>query len=437
VNGTQATTTLTAASPITAYRLTHGYEPAYTKLYWSVANIVGVNQALLIQIIESWCLSNARLNKHSYFHHGEWWTSATYKEWENAYPALGSQRSIQRLLLGLEESGYVISCQLKKNKGNAAKFYRVDPMKVGALLLKDLSVVQKMNDANYADTESVSMMPKSDDANYTQRPIVPKSDDANYTQRPIVPKSDDANYTQRPIVPKSDGIVPKMDGIVPKMDGVKLESQSQHDFPASNKINEIKLTQSITGQTEKKAQEKSKATDLDKVVPDNHDIANFLKVSATNEKSTHEGQYSGAARENDSQILVFSSDPVKEVDFLLYYQTYQRKLGKDINSVASYVTTVLSKLDEGTTEVLCLFEQWKGACRTLKRKINNFADDPAEVEKQRQRYDFPGWEAWRHDHYYNLLQSEGLSKFCKHEVSAKWYQWASAKFPERFVDIPD
>jgi hypothetical protein len=98
---------------------------------------------------------------------------------------------------------------------------------------------------------------------------------------------------------------------------------------------------------------------------------------------------------------------------------------------------VLSKQDEGSTEVLCMFEQWKAACRTLQQKINNFADDPTEKEKQRKKYDFPNWEAWKHDHYYNLLLSEGLSKFCKHIVSAKWYEWASAKFPERFVDIPD
>jgi hypothetical protein len=409
VNTTQANTTLTAASPITAYRLTHGYEPAYTKLYWSVANVVGVNQALLIQIIESWCLSNARLNKHGYFHDGEWWTSATYKEWENTYPALGSQRSIQRLLLGLEESGYVISCQLKKNKGNAAKFYRVDPVKVGALLLKDLSVVQKNNCINYTDAATVSMMPKMDDA----------------------------NDTQRPIVPKMDGIVPKMDGIVPKMDGVQAESLLQHTFQPSNNIKEITLTQSITGGTEKKEEKRSKATDQDKALQDNHYAVNVEKVSATNDQSTYEDLNSGAARENHSQSLFFSSDPIKEVDFLLYYQTYQRTQGKDINSVAPYVSTVLSKQDEGSTEVLCLFEQWKAACRTLKRKINNFADDPAEVEKQRKRYDFPSWEAWKHDHYYSMLLSEGLSKFCKHKVSAKWYEWASAKFPERFVDIPD
>ncbi|WP_118171709.1 hypothetical protein [Nostoc sphaeroides] len=420
MNATQGTTTLTAAGPITAYRLTHGYEPAYTKLYWSVANVVGVNQALLIQIIESWCLSNARLNKHGYFHDGEWWTSATYKEWENAYPALGSQRSIQRLLLGLEESSYVISCQLKKNKGNAAKFYRVDPIKVGALLLKDLSLVQKINNTN---TAPISMMPKMDDV--------------NDTHQPIVPKMDDVNDTHQPIVPKMDGIVPKMDGIVPKMDGVRAESHSQHTSQPSNKIKEIILPQSITGETEEKEKEGSKETDQEKALPDNHYAVKKEKISATNEKSTHEDLNSGAARENHSQILVFSDDPVKEVDFLLYYQTYQRKQGKDINNVAPYVTTVLSKKDEGSTEIFCLFEQWKAGCRKLERKINNFADDPVEVEKQRKKYDFPKWEARMHDHYYNMLLSEGLSKFCKHKVSAKWYEWASAKFPERFVDIPD
>jgi hypothetical protein len=54
-----------------------------------------------------------------------------------------------------------------------------------ALLLKDLSVVPKMNDANNTDTEPVSMMPKMDGSNDTQRQIVPKMDDANDTQRPI------------------------------------------------------------------------------------------------------------------------------------------------------------------------------------------------------------------------------------------------------------
>lgn len=381
-----------ANQALAAYRATHGYEPSFTKLYWCVANEVGVCEALLIQIIESWCIANAKNNKRGYLHDEEWWTSATYSAWAERYPSLGTQKSIQKRLLALEKLGYVISCQPRRKEGSSAKFYRVDAVKVGVLILQGLSVVTN---------------------------------------------SDDANNTSLSVVTNSDGVVTNSDGVVTISDVPPLLKSVTEQVSASLLDYKNKLTQSITGGTEEKEEERSEETDQEKALPDNHYAVNKEKVSATNEQSTHEGLNSGAARENHSQSLFFSDDPIKEVDFLLYYQTHQRSQGKDINNVAPYVATVLSKKDEGSTEIFCLFEQWKAGCRTLHRKINNFADDPAEVEKQRQRYDFPSWEAWLHDHYYSMLQSEGLSKFCKHQVSAKWYEWASAKFPERFVDIPD
>ncbi|BAY15073.1 hypothetical protein NIES21_08870 [Anabaenopsis circularis NIES-21] len=396
------------------YRATHGYEPSFTKLYWCVANEVGVCEALLIQIIESWCIANAKNNKRGYFHDEEWWTSATYSAWAEKYPALGTQKSIQKRLLALEKLGYVISCQPRKKEGSSTKFYRVDAVKVGTLILQGLTVVTN-----------------SDEPFYTE---IPK-----YFS--VVTNSDEPFYTQAPIVTNSDGVVTNSDGVVTNSDvlpPLKSVTESVSASLLDQSLDQsIKLTQSITGGMEKKEKEGSKATGQNQAVQDNHYAVNKKKVSTTNDQSTHEDHFSGAARENDSQSLVFSSDPVKEVDFLLYYQTYQRTQGKDINSVASYVTTVLSKQDEGSTEVLCMFEQWKAACRTLQQKINNFADDPTEKEKQRKKYDFLNWEAWKHDHYYNMLLSEGLSKFCKHIVSAKWYEWASARYPERFVDIPD
>jgi hypothetical protein len=395
-----------ANQALAAYRATHGYEPSFTKLYWCVANEVGVCEALLIQIIESWCIANAKNNKRGYLHDEEWWTSATYSAWAERYPSLGTQKSIQKRLLALEKLGYVISCQPRRKEGSSAKFYRVDAVKVGALILQGLSVVTN-------------------------------SDDVNNTRLSVVTNSDDVNNTRLSVVTNSDGVVTNSDGVVTISDVPPPLKSVTEQVSASLLNYKNKLTQSITGGTEKKEEEGTKETDQEKALPDNHYAVNKEKISATKSQSTHEDLNSGAARENHSQILVFSSDPIKEVDFLLYYQTYQLKQGKDINSVAPYVTTVLSKQDEGSTEIFCLFEQWKAACRTLQRKINNFADDPAEVEKHRKRYDFLNWEAWLHDHYYNMLQSEGLSKFCQHKVSAKWYEWASARYPERFVDIPD
>jgi hypothetical protein len=290
-----------ANQALAAYRATHGYEPSFTKLYWCVANEVGVCEALLIQIIESWCIANAKNNKRGYFHDEEWWTSATYSAWAEKYPALGTQKSIQKRLLALEKLGYVISCQPRKKEGSSTKFYRVDAVKVGTLILQGLTVVTN---------------------------------------------SDEPFYTQAPIVTNSDGVVTNSDGVVTISDGVVTISDV---LPPLNSLTErvsaslldqsldqsIKLTQSITGGTEKKEKEGSKATGQNQAVQDNHHAVNKEKVSTTNYQSIHENHFSGAARENDSQSLVFSSDPVKEVDFLLYYQTYQRAQGKDINSVAS------------------------------------------------------------------------------------------------------
>ncbi|AUT04685.1 hypothetical protein CLI64_30060 (plasmid) [Nostoc sp. CENA543] len=400
-----------ANQALAAYRATHGYEPSFTKLYWCVANEVGICEALLIQIIESWCIANAKNNKRGYLHDDEWWTSATYSVWAEKYPALGTQKSIQKRLLALEKLGYVISCQPRKKEGSSTKFYRVDAVKVGTLILHDLTVVTN-----------------SDEPFYTEAPNILS----------VVTNSDELFYTEAPIVTNSDGVVTNSDGVVTISDVLTPSKPVTERVSASLLDQYIKLTQSITGGTEKKKEEGSKATAQDKAVQNNHYAVNKEKVSATNDQSTHEDQNAGAACENDSQSLVFSSSPIKEVDFLLYYQTYQLKQGKDINNVASYVTTVLSKQDEGSTEILCIFEQWKAACRTRKYKINNFADDPAEKEKQRKKYDFQNWQEYQHIGQYETLKSIGLAKFCSTSlVSAKWYEWACAKFPERFVDILD
>ncbi len=143
-----------------------------------------------------------------------------------------------------------------------------------------------------------------------------------------------------------------------------------------------------------------------------------------------------ATRENDSQFLGFSDDPIKEPDFLGYYRSYQKTQGKEIKNVASYVATILSKKDEGSSEVELLFKEWQVACRTVGRKINNFADNPEQIERQRQKFGFEGWKEWKHHAYYDRLLSEGLAKFRTHEVSARWYEWAQAKNLYQFAEIP-
>lgn len=149
---------------------------AYTKLYWDVANAIGINQALLIEIVERWCELNQEKGKSSYYQQGEWWTSATYQEWAEKYPALGGWKSIQRVFLGLEKNSYILSGRF--TKGSQAKYYRVNPEAIGELLLTGTL------------KDEIGIVSKSDG---------------------IVSDSDNT-------ISKMDGIVSKSDGTVPDLD---------------------------------------------------------------------------------------------------------------------------------------------------------------------------------------------------------------------------
>ena len=402
---------------IAAYNLLHS-DHVYTKLYWGVANTIGIPQALLIEIIEKWCQSNERCNKRGYFHDGAWWTSATYKEWAEKYPALGKMRTIQALLLSLEKSGYVISSQPKASKGDNSKFYRVNRFAVGSLVLP----------GNETPIDGIAQ--KTDDANNTIFSVVQilRDVDANGLEPSIVQKKDDVNDTSRPIVqnPNTTAQNPNMP---------RPKSQSQQAVQGLNKIKGNILTQSITaiaGQSEENAfhEEEEEAT------LDIHPAVNNFQDCATNDKTPHEDPLCGAAKRDLQKRLTFDSDLTKEFDFLSYYRSHQKAHGKDIRNVASYLTTTLSKGDEGSSEVHCLFKEWQAVSRSLGRKIGDFAENPDQIKRQREKYDFTGWDGARHQAYLERLMSEGLTKFRAHDISNRWYEWASAKHPDRFVDIP-
>lgn len=209
------------------------------------------------------------------------------------------------------------------------------------------------------------------------------------------------------------------------------------DPPLSNSpIKSIPLNLSRGETEENEIDQENKDLDQDKAVIDNRLAANNSQDSATNDEILGKDPLCGAAKIDLQKHFTFSDDPVKEPDFLAYYRSYQKAQGKEIKSVAPYVTAVLNRRDEGSHEVNYLYTEWQIACRSSQRKINNFADNPEEVKRRRERYDFPNWKAETHEVYLQRLMSEGLSRFCSHEISKRWYEWAIAKHPQRFVDIP-
>ncbi|MBW4635484.1 MAG: hypothetical protein KME30_27415 [Iphinoe sp. HA4291-MV1] len=192
------------------------------------------------------------------------------------------------------------------------------------------------------------------------------------------------------------------------------------------------------GSEKEKSQEQAESKIQDKVIQDTPSIVvQQNKDVTTTSKPILKEQHCGAAREKSSQNLAFSDDPLNESAFLGYYKTYMKtSRGIDIVNAHSYVSTALSNDNGGDVEVIVLFDQWKDACRASERKISNYAEDPAEMERQRKKFDFESWEIHSHEGQYHTLLKVGLTKFCENKISAKWYEWALAKHPERFVNIP-
>jgi hypothetical protein len=381
---------IAAEAAIAAYKFSHGHEPPFIKLYPCIANETGIHEALIIQIIESWCLSNARQNKRGYFHYEEWWTSLTYSDWEKEYPFLGTERSIRKRIVAMEKAGYIFSCQPQKKGGSSVKFYRINALKVGAIILNAFSV--GTNSAEPFNTEA-SVGTNSAPLRTNSAPLRTNSADT----------------------PPSKSLPEQVSGSL--IDQVNI------------------LTQSITaaaGQSE----EMNSHEEEEEVIPDIRPTVNNSDGFATNDKTPHEDPLCGAAKNDLQKHLTFNSDLTKEFDFLSYYRSHQKAQGKDIRNVASYLSTTLSKGDEGSAEVHCLYKEWQAVCGALGRKIADFAENPDQIKRQREKYDFASWDGARHQAYFERLKSEGFAVFRSHELSSRWYEWALAKHPDRFIDIP-
>jgi hypothetical protein len=50
---------------------------------------------------------------------------------------------------------------------------------------------------------------------------------------------------------------------------------------------------------------------------------------------------------------------------------------------------------------------------------------------------FENCDASIHEGQYHTLMSLGLAKFCENATSSAWYEWAIAKYPEKFVNVPE
>ncbi|NMG10365.1 hypothetical protein [Brasilonema sp. UFV-L1] len=405
----------------TATALTHKEEPAYTKLYWTIANKVGLAEAALIQVIEAWCQSNRRNNRQGYFHHGEWWTCcASYADWQGRYPALGSARTIQRLFLGLEKQKYIVSCQASKNSGNLTKFYRINPVKVRKLLLGDDS----------------SVMPIWHEANDTSQPIVPNLD-------AIVPNWHEGS---------SESLVLSSSQPLQKINKIRsintIQEQPEDGLCVCENI--LLKEENKEEDSEKKIDEITKQVevnqDFSSSVQQNQDLGNSETSNLDNTapaapRPPQKPKYGKSAKYNCVPDW-FPGDEHEYKQFVKYkgkelLQNPPMNIKVDaVNSRA----VAINVLNANVVASLALYEGWKdcncpseppGAATPLNAQNNSI--NYKLVTPDQPKYNFDSLNPQVHGTYYQEFLEKGESAFTQREQNAAWLAWAKAKYPERFA----
>lgn len=87
-----------------------------------VAQVVGINAAIILGSIRYWCKKNSSNGKH--FHDGRYWSYNSTKAFCEMYPYLG-RTAIDHALKKLEEGGYILIGNYNKTAYDRTRWYSI------------------------------------------------------------------------------------------------------------------------------------------------------------------------------------------------------------------------------------------------------------------------------------------------------------------------
>lgn len=88
-----------------------------------LANIVGINKAIIIQQVDYWTQTNKKYLRN--FHDGHYWVYNTAAEWNKQFKWMGLS-TLNRALKALENDGYLIIGNYNRAKFDRTKWYRLN-----------------------------------------------------------------------------------------------------------------------------------------------------------------------------------------------------------------------------------------------------------------------------------------------------------------------
>lgn len=89
-----------------------------------LAQVVGLNEAIVLQEVYYWCKVNKRENRP--IHDGYYWVYNSYEEWTDRHFPWWHKDTVRGIFTRLEKNGLLISGNYNKSKMDRTKWYRIN-----------------------------------------------------------------------------------------------------------------------------------------------------------------------------------------------------------------------------------------------------------------------------------------------------------------------
>ena len=113
----------------------------------SLAVKIGLPEAIVLQQVHYWLLSTKETHRENHYFEERWWVYNTYEEWQRTFP-FWSERTIQRIILNLEELGLLLSVQPQKHRLDRRKWYSIDYVAYRQLVEPPAQIVEPQTTPN-------------------------------------------------------------------------------------------------------------------------------------------------------------------------------------------------------------------------------------------------------------------------------------------------
>lgn len=196
------------------------------------ANVLGLNEAIVVQQIHYWLNINKKANKN--FYDGRTWTYNTYETWQKENFSFWSEKTVRRIFSNLFKKGILLKANYNIHKYDRTLWISLDYSKIEEILVdyenKNIELSTKGQNVQMSNCNKRTECPKAKGQNVQKQkdrmtPPIPET-----TQR--IPKTSISTTEQVPVVDK------KIETL--NINKELIESSTHLVLDSNNKCNKVR-----------------------------------------------------------------------------------------------------------------------------------------------------------------------------------------------------